>query len=121
MENSTQKAKILFQKKDYEKSLKIFLELDQENPQNINNLIFISLNFMFLGRFQDAIKSLNQIESLNNKLPECYFNRALCNTQLKEFQRSIYDYKKAIHLKPNYYQAYVNLGVLLQDLGKLDD
>ena len=101
MENSTQKAKILFQKKDYEKSLKIFLKLDQENPQNINNLIFISLNFMFLGRFQDAIKSLNQIESLNNKLPECYFNRALCNTQLKEFQRSIYDYKKAIHLKPN--------------------
>ena len=121
MENSIQKAKILFQKKDYEKSLKIFLKLDQENPHNINNLIFISLNFMFLGRFQDAIKSLNQIESLNNKLPECYFNRALCNTQLKEFQQSINDYKKAINLKPSYHQAYVNLGVLLQDLGKLDD
>ena len=59
--------------------------------------------------------------SLNNQFPECYFNRAICYSQLKEYQKSIDDYKKAIQLKSNYHQAYINLGVLLQDLGKFDN
>ena len=111
----------LFKKKDYQKSLNIFLEFIQTNPNNIQALIFVAMNLMFLNRFEEAINFLNKIEKLDAKIPECYFNRALCYTQLKNPNKSIENYVKAIELRQSYHQAYINLGVLLQDLGRLDD
>ena len=42
-------------------------------------------------------------------------------SKIKVIRSSIEAYKKAISLKPDYAEAYSNMGVALKDQGKLDE
>ena len=43
---------------------------------------------------------------------------ALCG--MRKFQEASVAYRRAIELKPDYVEAYMNLGIALHDLGRLD-
>jgi PGF-CTERM protein len=53
---------------------------------------------------------------LNQNYTEAYNNRGAAYYDLKQYERAIEDYSKAIELNPNYVGAYINRGVTYYDL-----
>jgi tetratricopeptide (TPR) repeat protein len=58
---------------------------------------------ILMGRFQDAIQSINRGMELGSEDPhEAYFNRALAKERLDDLQGAYADFKKAAELKPDW-------------------
>ena len=64
------------------------------------------------------------IETLKNDIlnksesPETYYNIGIMHTKNNKLDDAINAYKKAISLKPDYVEAYFNIGRVFYDLGK---
>ena len=73
------------------------------------------------GRLEEAkisYKTLLKIKNKNSKLHNLY---EYIIHSLKYFDESIYNFKKAIKIYPNYLDAYNNLGSALVEQRRLDE
>ena len=116
MEHLKKKAISLFNEKNYEKSLNIFLSILEKEPLSINVLLFTSYNYMQIGNFEKALTYLDKIIQINEKLPEVFYNRGICFNVLGRSKEAIDNFTKAISLKSDYFEAYIQLGQLLKKL-----
>ena len=114
------KALKYFQEKNYIKSLDLFKELSSLEPNNLNYLIYISLNLMFLKDFEKAEVTLLKIKSINNNIAQLHFNLGVCYQHLKKYLKAIDAYKNAIAIDSMYSNAYINLGVLYSEINEND-
>jgi tetratricopeptide (TPR) repeat protein len=84
---------------------------------------------MLQGRFQDAIRDLDQAIAIQNDNPLAYYNRGYAHFALKEYEQAITDYGAAIRLDARFGLAYNNRGLsraivgtdLVQALNDTDD
>ena len=121
MENSKKQAIDLFNNKNYKKSLSIFLSILKKEPKSIDILMFATYNCMQLQNYKEALVYLEKIIQINKKLPHVYYNKAVCFGILGETQEAIKNFKKAISLKKDYFESYVQLGQLLKKQNLFND
>ena len=75
---------------------------------NINKVF----DFLKNNKFNDAIKSLNNIILNNQQNIEFYNLRAICYLQLSKYENAKNDFDKVLSSKPNWPELYNNLGIL---------
>lgn len=106
----------LFNNKKFNKSKKYFEKLLNNNFQNNDLLKYLSLNYIYLGQFHDAIKILQETIIKNKEDINSYLNLAYCYQCINDTNKSIEIYKTAIEIEPNNEQPYLNLGTLFRKL-----
>jgi len=92
-------------------------------PDN-NNLIVEELEgFLQAGKHDEALNNLNTAITNDPKNVVLYFARGTVYENLKQTDKAIVDYKKALEIKPDYYDAAFNLGAFYFNAGadKIND
>ena len=86
---------------------------NQEHLQSI-------ISLFTQGQLQQALSESSQLlEKFPNSVV-LYNIAGACNAGLMQFDAAIISYKQAIKIKPEYAEAYYNMGVALNDKGDLD-
>jgi tetratricopeptide (TPR) repeat protein len=86
-------------------------------PDN-NNLIVEELEeYLQSGKHQEALINLNTAIGNDPQNEVLYFARGTVYENLKEIDKAVADYKKALELKPDYYDAAFNLGAFYFNAG----
>lgn len=81
------------------------------DPRNADALTNLAAVDMLQGRFQNAIRNLDQAIAIQNDNPLAYYNRGYGHFALKEYELAIADYGAAIKLDPRFGRAYNNRGL----------
>ena len=87
--------------------LLLLFRTEQDDPQKVG------LQALDKGDYRLAAQTFSAILQADPKDYAAAFNLALAETQLHEDQQAIADYRKTLALKPNLYEAELNLGILL--------
>jgi len=93
------------------------LKVNKEPPQaNIQSVVALYSN----SQIQEALVKIEALVKDFPNSPILYNIRASCYKANGQIDASIKDYEKAVTLKPDYAEAYYNLGITLRELGQLD-
>ncbi|MCB0381177.1 MAG: tetratricopeptide repeat protein [Flavobacteriales bacterium] len=85
---------------------------------NDYNLIVTELDgYLASGKHQEALTNLDLAITNNPKNEVLYFARGTVYENLKNEDKAVADYKKAIEIKPDYYDAHFNLGAYFFNKG----
>ena len=104
--NSIEKAKILFQKEEYNKALKISTILvhkhnDNYFLQNMHGFILLSLN-----NYKISKKFFLNCIGLNKNFAEAYYLLGIANINLHDLESALENFLSAIKLDPNLKDAH---------------
>lgn len=78
-----------------------------------NELLIEELNsYLVAGDNEKAEVALNQAIASDSKNPTLYFAQGTILDKMKKKEQAAIAYKKAIELKPDYFDAYYNLGAM---------
>lgn len=103
-------AKIYKKEGNAEKAAEYIAKGRKAYPNN-NNLIVEELEgFLASGKHEEALENLNVAIANDEKNQVLYFARGTVYENLKNEEKAVADYKKALELKPDYYDAAFNLG-----------
>ena len=92
--------------------------IDQELPQEqLQDLI----NLHTKGHYQEAVTQASQLLEKFTTSIHLYNILGASNESLGNLEEAIEAYTKAIFIKPDYAEAYYNMGNALKDQGKLDE
>ena len=69
--------------------------------------------------YEKALTFLDTIIKSNNKMPEVFYHKGICHSSLRQFGKAISSYEKAITLKKDYIESYIQLGHLLKQVSNL--
>lgn len=89
--------------------------------QHFDATHLLGVTQFYLGNTDQALSLFQAAEKINHKHPTLFFNHAVALHALKREEEALEQIKKAIHLKPEYMDALVLLGTLLQELGKSEE
>jgi len=79
------------------------------------------LNLFTNSKFQQALTNSNlMFEKFPNSVVLCNIAGA-SNAGLRQFDAAIENYKQALKIKPDYAEAYYNMGIALKDKGNLEE
>lgn len=102
---------------DTAKALTIIQNGRQRFPKD-NNLTIEELNFyLYSGNCKNAIENLTLAILSDQSNSNLYFARGHCYDKLNDSEKAKADYLKAIELKPDYFDAYYNLGAMFFNQG----
>lgn len=88
----------------------------QRNPNDIAGLNQLAMLKASCGQFDDARTHMSVALKLAPRHPLLHYNLGQIHGGLGLYQEEIQDYQRAIALKPDFVEAYVNMGVSLRDL-----
>lgn len=95
-----------------------YIKKGREAYPNDYNLIVSELDgYLAEGKHQEALNNLNLAIQNNDKNEVLYFARGTVYENLKEEDKAVADYKKAIELKADYFDAVFNLGAFYFNKG----
>jgi tetratricopeptide (TPR) repeat protein len=92
------------------------LQINPNYPEAINN---IGLLFMNNKRFDEAINQYQKAIALQDR-PEFHYNLALSYREKGLYQLAEQEFRKMIAARPNFFEAYFNLGLLYERIGYID-
>jgi tetratricopeptide (TPR) repeat protein len=72
------------------------------------------------GQFEEALEKAKPLISLFPKAVTLHNIQGASNTALQRYDAAIDSYNQAIKIKPDYVDAYYNMGIALKDKGELD-
>ena len=118
---------IFFQNKNYLKAIetiKLAISINSSHPSAHSNLEKAYIDFgnlkFKLGELNEAINCYSQALLINKK-DIIFYNRGLVYKQINQIDLAISDYKQAIKINNNYFEAYSDLGIALKEIGNLDE
>lgn len=115
------KAKQLHQLGKIREAQELYLQLIEEDNNNIKLNFLIGTSFLQLKNYQQAKIYLNNSIKIDSNIPHIYNSRGIVHSKTKEFQDAINDFNKAILLKENFLEAYLNKGIVLKNIKKFED
>ena len=93
------------------------LKVNKEPPQaNIQSIVALYSS----SKIQEALVEIEALVKDFPNSPILYNIRASCYKANGQINASIKDYEKAVTLKPDYAEAYYNLGITFRELGQLE-
>jgi tetratricopeptide (TPR) repeat protein len=110
--NKTQEAEIEIVK---------LLSSDPKNPSFYNAYFDLSICYLRLEKFDEAIISLKEFIKYNPENPEAYNNLGLAYLQSENIENAIFYFNKCIELRADFVQAYNNLGIALYKNKKFNE
>jgi len=143
-----QSAHQKYNSQDYNAALEILLELNRKNPSHLPTLLLLGCTYYSLGRYEQSIKYNEAILQIDSNFSEAYSNlgttyKAMaqeCQNKNKindghnhpikaEDQESSEGYLKlaeecylkAIKIRPKYWDASINLAILVSTQGRWKD
>ena len=90
-------------------SLKRVIVLDPENPESFLKLAELNL---ILRKYKEAINNANQAIALDKRDPLPYFIKAYTFAEAGDTNNAIKNYLEAVNRDQNYYDAYIQLGLI---------
>jgi len=115
------KAKQLHQLGKIREAQELYLQLIEEDNNNIKLNFLIGTSFLQLKNYQQAKIYLNNSIKIDSNIPHIYNSRGIVHSKTKKFQDAINDFNKAILLKENFLEAYLNKGIVLKNIKKFED
>jgi tetratricopeptide (TPR) repeat protein len=106
-------ALIYVQNGDNEKALEAMAVARENDPEDINLLLTEANVHYSMGntsKFKELLEIAIQKDPNN---PDLQYNLGVISSEIKDFESAKKYYLKAIELKPNYTNAYVNLAALI--------
>jgi len=106
----TSMYKIYKNEGDEEKAL-MYIKKGREAYPEDNNLLVTELDYYLQnGKHEEALANLNTAIEKDGSNPIYFFARGSVYDNLKQVDNAVADYKKAIELKPDYFDPNYNLG-----------
>ena len=90
-------------------SQKIYLKLTKKYKNNDKLFFLLGTTFLQLKKYDSAIKYLNISINLNSKFSDTFNNIGIALAEIKKYSEAINNYDKAIALKINNVDAYLNI------------
>ena len=82
-----------------------------DHPEKARQEIYSGTEQMIrYGDYQAAEKHFDKAIKYDKNNPEAYYGRGCSKANMKRYQDAIIDFEKAVELKPDYADAYFNLG-----------
>ncbi len=78
-------------------------------------------SFLYLGIYDEAIKEFNKVLEMNSKNDIAYYGLANAFRRKKDYSNAIRNYRSALIVNPNNYNAIAKLGDLLIEVGQHND
>jgi len=88
------------------------------SPHALNNRATV---YIGMGWLQEAVKDLRDALRLDPLMAEAHSNLCVAYRLLKDYKKAIEHGKRAVALRPELVDGWVNLGVAQQDTGQLED
>ena len=91
-----------------EKCIKIF-------PENTDALLKLSNLYFYVKDYKQSFKNLNKVQQIDKHIAQTYFIKGLIYKELNDTSNAIKNLQIAVDNEPNYYDAYILLGLLYAD------
>lgn len=104
-----------------DEALSLFHKAHKVKPKDEFTLSEIG-NIMFSkGRYSDAIKSYEEVISINREHKSAYYNKALAYEKMKEYGNAIKGYAELIEVDKNYFDGYYSKARVEENIGLYKD
>lgn len=88
-----------------EKCIKLF-------PENTDALLKLSNIYFYVKEYKKSLTYLSQVEQIDKHIAQTYFIKGLIYKELNNSENAIKNLQIAVDNEPNYYDAYMLLGLL---------
>ncbi|RLD62002.1 MAG: hypothetical protein DRJ01_06915 [Bacteroidetes bacterium] len=88
-----------------EKCLKFF-------PENTDALLKLSNIYLYVKEYKNSLKYLSQVQQIDKHIAQTYFIKGLVYKEINKPEEAIKNLQIAVDNEPNYYDAYMLLGLL---------
>ena len=105
-------ALIYINQGDKEKAMKALAEAKKANPNDTSLLMAEAQIYLEAKDYENYKKAVTQVLNQGSKDPNLYFNLGVTSSKSGQNEEAALYYKKAIELKPDFVEAYQNLGIL---------
>ena len=105
----------MYRQQRYDECIKEVKSKLKKSPNSLHLLNYQAMAYSALKRDKEALLSYQKIIKKDSSLAGPYYNKGIILKRNGRIEEAIDSYKKAISLKPDYVQAYNNLGVLYKD------
>ena len=105
---------IFFKKKEFSKSIDLFLNslnLNENQADVLNNL---GVCFKENKEFENSILYYKKAIEINPNYAEAYINLGISQKNLKQYENAIKNFKTALVLQPQNYNIYLYIGIIFQ-------
>ena len=122
--NNFEKKKLkildLYKKQKFTEVIKIGEDLYNNQPNDHQLTYILGLTSINLNNFAEAEKYFEKLISVK-KTHQLYYIFGNIQKKLKKFSQAVVSFQEAIHLNPNFSEAYNNLGSTLKSLNLYED
>lgn len=94
--------------------LKRAVELE---PKNVDCLLRLAQLHFYLKRYDEEIKVLDQVIDIDKRNAQAYFMRGMVRKELGDTAKAMTEMQLAVQMDPDYYNAYIQMGILSADQG----
>jgi len=93
-------------------AIQAFNQILQRDPKNLEAMIKLSKVYFFDKNYSKSLVQLSRAEELDKSNAEVWFVRGLNLKEMKDTTRALSAFQRAVSLKPDFYDAYIQLGLL---------
>lgn len=86
-------------------------------PDNTDAMLKLAELYLFVGDFKHAAEHLMNVEKMEPQNPKVYFLKGMTNRQMHDTTKAIENLRIAIEKDPDYYDAYILLGLSCAENG----
>lgn len=110
-------GEVLLSMNDYSAALNYLRQAVQKNPRNAVNQKNLCRSAQFSASFEEALKACNASINIDSDYAEAYFERGNILQSLHQFTQALFDYDRAIAIRPSEPRYLINRGSTKQSLG----
>jgi tetratricopeptide (TPR) repeat protein len=110
----------LDEKGQFEEALALVEKLVTERGE-VYDWLFLGIYLGKLGRYTEALESLDRALEIDPKDAVVWFNRGLALDELKRYKEGLASYDRALEIDPTYAATWNNRGITLLELGRYQE
>ena len=115
IEELFEKANDYFYSNDYDNAMKLFKEIIEKDPKNYQSFQKIAQIESSRGNLEESVVYYEKCLDINQDDANIWNDAGNVYFDIPDFDNAIRCYKKAIEVDPDYYWAYYNIGLAIED------
>ncbi|HXH17610.1 MAG TPA: tetratricopeptide repeat protein [Chitinophagales bacterium] len=106
-------GEIYFSKQEYTRAITALEKGHKQNPDDIELTLQLAKYQLYVGEKAKSIQLLDEVLKKNMFYAEAYFLKGMVFKEIGDTSKAISNFQTAVEQNPNYYDAYMQLGLLL--------